>query len=105
MSAVRRIRPGRPLDAMDAEALVTAAMASLGLHQTLIAEGYALMPRVRPYWRQDRLISARLVWRNRAAGSTVSMSVLYPTCVRDGVLIIGDGIETARMISTNARLR
>lgn len=92
-------RTGRPLQGFSAHDLVPHSEAALAMHEDLTTKGFALQSRCRPYLRQDMTVSMRFVWRHRAEGETVTMSIVCPAARQpNGALVIGvgHGWETGR---------
>ncbi|WP_299440213.1 hypothetical protein [uncultured Rhodospira sp.] len=79
MTSRRRIpRCGRHLPPHDAPSLLGLISEAADLHQVLVADGYALDPRVRPYRRQDGRVSIRFVWRRRdPSGANLSVTATH----------------------------
>jgi len=88
----RKPRAGRPLTGLTAQDLVVHSEVAQAMHDDLTAKGFVLQRGCRPYLRRDMDVSMRFVWRHRAEGETVTLSIVCPAARRpNGTLIIGVG--------------
>lgn len=67
-------RPARYLQREDAAALIEFSPVARALNRLLVSQGYSLNPVTRPYLHGDgKTVTTRFVWRNRAAGESVTV--------------------------------